>query len=168
MFQAFTLIAALTLALPASADAEAQKEAILKDFKQETVALGNNRFLIIDGGPATYEYVYGFDMIRLENGVPKREPLFMQAFDAETRTSGLSEGVAISALNYNFDKNDSTLTYTSRSADNTMRYRYRYTLDGDMFLLEEVIGQEQCEKPGCTPKPPFFIFRKAAATAGKQ
>lgn len=151
---------------PAPSGEIAQKKAdAAKQMTQESVPLGGGRFLLIDGGPGVYENVYGFDIIKVVDGIPRREPLFMQEFDAESRNMALSDGVAVSAMNYAFDRNDNTLVYTSRSADGAMRYRYKYTLVTDMFILDEVIGQEYCADASCKSKTPQVIFKSAAAPA---
>jgi hypothetical protein len=148
-----------------SGDIAQKKDDAKKQMTQETVALGGGRFLLIDGGPGVYENVYGFDIIKVVDGIPRREPLFMQEFDAESRAMGLADAVAISAMNYNFDKKDNILSYTSRSADGNMRYRYQYTLANDMFVLDEVIGQEYCADSSCKSKPPQTIFKSKVAAA---
>jgi hypothetical protein len=155
---------ATILISPAQADSiDAQKAEAIRQMTQETLPMGGGKFLLIDGGPGVYENVYGFDMIKVVDGVPKREPLFMQEFDAETRGMSLSDAVAISAMSYAFDKKDNILTYTSRSADGSMRYRYKYTLAGDMFVLDEVMGQDYCADASCKSKPPQTLFRSADA-----
>lgn len=153
------------IALPAAADMASKKAAMLKDWKQETVALGNNRFLIFSGTPGAYEYVYGIELFQIDGGIPHIEPLFMQEFNPDTREMDLSEaGVAISAGSYHFDKADNMLSYTSRNAEGSMRYRYKYKLIGDTFNLEEVIMQEHCADASCKSSPPEVIFKADAKT----
>lgn len=108
---------------------------------QETVDLGNNRFLIFVGEPNETRYAYTADLVVLQNNIPHFEPLFAEEYDADNNTANLSEGLAFLAQNYHFDKNTSMLIYTYDDAKKHLRYVFKYLLVVDIFKLQEVVAQ---------------------------
>ena len=125
------------IALPALAQTTAKPER-----KQETIELGNNRFLIFVGEPGATGFAYTADMVVTNNGVPHFEPLFMEEYDADTNQAHLSEGVAFQAGSYHFDKNAGMLEYTAFDAEKNARYQCKYHFAVDMFTLQEVAMQK--------------------------
>jgi hypothetical protein len=159
-----SLIAAL-LSCAAYAS-EPHKPANPQDMKQETVALGDNRFIIFNGSPnADSEYGYTADLIKIENGTPHFDPLFIEEYDADNNASHLTYGVAFMCSSYRFDKATSTFTYTAVDPENKARLQLTYKLDVDIFKLQEVVSQKtaSCEKEPCAPLPPTTLFKIADA-----
>lgn len=132
--------------------------------RQETVSLGNNRFLIFSGTAAeNKEYGYTVDLVKIEGGVPRFDPLFIEEYDAQRNAPNLSYGVAFFALNYHFDKASNTLDYTMIDRDDGTRWQFKYKLDVDIFKLQKVITQARtaCAKEPCQPPPPEVVFSAA-------
>jgi len=157
------------LALPALAEAPRKALNTQDVTKQETVVLGNSRFLIFSGTLGDHgQYGYTVDLVKIENAIPHFDPLFMEEYNADTNTAKLEYGVAFMALSYHFDKADGTLTYTSLDPETNTRLQFKYTLDVDIFKLDEVVSQKTgpCPKEPCTPAPPKTVF-KAVADAKK-
>ena len=163
----FLLAAILTLAaFPAiAADDDAsiqqQKQEILKNSKQETIALGNNRFLLFSGTKSPFQYAYSIDLIKTEGGVPKMEPLFMEEYDIDSKKFTLSEGVGFAAQYYHFDVASGRLDYTARDIDEKTRFAYKYRLAGDTLKLLEIATQDtgDCTDASCKNAPPEIIFK---------
>ena len=141
---------------------DVQKEAMLLTKKQETIALGNNRFLIFSGS-LNDDKQYGFtiDLVEIQNGTPRFDPLFMEDFDPETQKHTMSLGAAFFAQNYHYDKITNALNYTSVSSDNMSRLQYRYVLEGDTLTLNEVLSQKiiPCQQEPCKKALPQAIFK---------
>ncbi len=156
----FFLSAAL-LALPAHA-ATARKQMSEQDIlKQETVSLGNNRFLIYSGTAGEHgQYGYTVDLVKIEGGIPHFDPLFIEEYNPDINRSKLEYGVAFMCLSYHFDKADSSMTYTIEQEETHERLQLKYKLDVDIFKLQEVVSQKTgpCPKEPCTPTPPKTIF----------
>ncbi|MDE3037550.1 MAG: hypothetical protein KGJ21_03720 [Pseudomonadota bacterium] len=151
---AFIVIAVAFASLPTSAhDLAAQKQAMLADTRQETVALGGNRFLIFSGSKAAYQYVYSIDLVEITGGAPHYDPLFIQEYNPATGKISLSSGVAFEATSYHFDTVSKTLNYTSIDAGNGPRLAYSYQLSGDTLVLEQVLAQAQTKD-----NPPITVF----------
>jgi hypothetical protein len=161
---AATLAFATLLAWPALAEPVKNAPAKIKPediTRQETVALGDNRFLIFSG-TAGQEKHYGYtvDLVKIEDGIPRFDPLFMEEYDLDRNAARLEYGVAFMALSYRFDRNDGTFDYTVVDAEDQSRYQYKYKLDVDIFKLQEVITQAkaECAKEPCKPPPPKVVF----------
>jgi len=168
----FLLAAILALAsLPAIAaddtSIEQQKQEIIKNSRQETIALGNNRFLLFSGSKSPFQYAYSIDLLRIEGGVPKLEPLFMEEYDIDSKKFTLSEGVGFPALSYHFDPASGRLDYNSRDVDATMRSAYKYKLVGDTFKLLEIAVQDtgDCADASCKNTPPKILFKTEGSNA---
>ena len=156
------ILAALSLTFPAQA-AETRKAMQQQDVvKQETIDLGNSRFLIFSG-TANEHALYGYtvDLVKIENGIPHFDPLFIEDYNPETNQAVLGYGVAFMCLSYHFDKADNSMTYTVED-ENKTRLQLKYKLDVDIFKLEEVVSQTPCAKEPCAPTPPQTIFKAAA------
>ena len=138
------------VALPAYAAEPAKPERT-----QQTVELGNNRFLIFVGEPNDDLYAYTADLIVLKNGIPHFEPLFMEEYDAESNAVNLSEGLVFQAKNYHYDKADSTLDITTEDAQKQNRFEYKYHLDTDIMKLKDVIMQNI----GGQTSAPIILYR---------
>jgi hypothetical protein len=146
---AFFCIACTTFPLTASAadDMAAHKQEIIKSNKQETVALGGNRFLIFSGSQGAYQYAYSLDLVKIDGGVPHFEPLFIEEYDPTTNSVALSDGVGFGAESYRFDTKTDTLSYTSRDVGDGPKLAFKYQLNGDTLTLQEVLTQEQNGMP---------------------
>ena len=134
-----------------------------KERHQETISVGDNRFLIFVGAPGESQDGYTVDLIKTENGVPHFDTLFIEDYDIDTRNVSISEGVAFQAISYHYDKATNMLDYTTIAPDIHVRYQYKYKFSGDRFLLQEVILQEDlpCPEQPCTPAKPEVIFTVA-------
>jgi len=152
------------LAFPAHAE-DARKAPAQQDLmKQETVALGNNRFLIFSGTAGDKgQYGYTVDLVKIEGGIPHFDPLFIEEYNPETNKANLEYGVAFMCLGYRYDKADNSMTYTVEDESKT-RLQLKYKLDVDIFKLQEVDSQRTgpCPKEPCTPAPPKIVFTAAA------
>lgn len=155
------LCIALMLAFPALAAEPVRKALPQQELtRQETVALGSNRFLIFSGtSNGRGEYGYSVDLVKIDDGVPHFDPLFIEEYVRETNSANLSYGVAFMALSYRFDKADNTMTYTFSDEDTQTRYQLKYWLDVDIFKLREVISQTMCPKEPCPPSLPKTVFK---------
>ena len=155
------LILSLFIALPAQAT-ETRKAMAQQDvIKQETIDLGNSRFLIFSG-TANEHALYGYtvDLVKIENGIPHFDPLFIEDYNPETNQAVLGYGVAFMCLSYHFNKADNSMTYTMED-ENKTRLQLKYKLDVDIFKLEQVDSQTPCAKEPCAPMPPKTIFKAA-------
>ena len=133
------LLAALFLLAPLQAIAAEHPKS---ERKQETIELGNNRFLIFVGEPNNSQFAYTADLVVTQNGVPHFEPLFTEEYDPDTNSVNLSEGIAFQAETYHFDKNTYTLDFTMMDTNKHVRYQYKYLLAVDMFTLQQVVMQK--------------------------
>lgn len=130
--------------------------------KQETVALGNNRFLIYSGTAGELgQYGYTVDLVKIEGGIPRFDPLFIEEFNPETNQAKLEYGVAFLCSSYHFDKIANVMTYTVDIPQPRERLQLRYRLDTDIFRLEEVLSQKTapCPKEPCAPLAPQTIYK---------
>ena len=125
--------------------------------KQETVELGNSRFLIIAGEKNYTQFAYTADLVVLEKGVPHFDPLFTEEYDVDTNTVHLSEGIAFQAESYHFDKGAKTFRYAVVDADKQARFQYKYRLDGDILKLSEVLMQNITDGQPGTPKTIYKV-----------
>src|SRR4051812_15720583 len=76
--------------------AEAPRKAIPQQelTKQETVALGDNRFLIFSGTASDHgEYGYTIDLVKIEGGIPHFDPLFIEEYNPDTNRAKLEYGI---------------------------------------------------------------------------
>jgi len=140
----------------------AEKEAMLRDMREETVDLGGNRYLIFSGSPGPNQYIYSVDIITTKKGVPHIEPIFMEDYDLDTGSVALSEGAAFPEMSYHFDKKNNLLEYTSKDPQTSTHYQYKYLLSGDSFLLQEVLAQDApspCAKEPCPASPVKTLFK---------
>ncbi len=163
------LLAAPTFAAGAPRKSPTQNAASSRELtKQETIALGANRFLIISGSAASNNaYGYTIDLIKLDNGIPHFDPLFMEEYAPETNTAHLEYGIAFMATSYNFDKAYETLTLTTDDFDTHTRYQLHYKLDVDIFKLLDVVSQAICDKTPCTPTTPKTVYTAQITPAAK-
>lgn len=155
------LFIGILISLPTHA-AEVRKPVNAQELKQETVALGDNRFIIFSGTPDNNgQFGYTADLIKIEGGMPHYAPLFIEDYDVDSNTARLSYGVAFLCLSYHFDKPTNTFTYTGFDPDTNTRLQLTYKLDTDIFRLQEVESQKTplCAKEPCTPLPPKTIFK---------
>jgi|GEM_PF-4808340 len=159
-FMLATLLASPTFA--AEDKATALEKIKAEDItRQETIALGNNRFLIFSGTAGEHkQYGYMVDLVKIENGTPRFDPLFMEEYVHELNASRLAYGVAFMAQNYRFDKSDNTLDFTVIDPEDHARYQYKYKLDLDILKLQEVITQAkaECAQEPCKPPAPKVVF----------
>lgn len=140
------------LLLPAPAPAETTQ---IGERTQETIPVGDSRFLIFVGAPDGRQVGYTVDMIKIEEGIPFYVPLFMEEFDTETKTARLSYGVAFYAVSYHYDRAANLLNLKTVDDSTHTRYDYRYRLDNDIFHLQQVTRQDStCEK-NCKAKTVF-------------
>jgi hypothetical protein len=147
------LVALTLLAAPAYAQtAPVQHDQVVQEQKQETVALGDNRFLIFSGSPGPIQYIYSVDIVKIDGGIPHFEPIFMEDYDIDTNSYRLSEGAAFPATSYHFDKATGSLSYTAKDTQSEAQFQYSYHLDTDIFKLQGVLVQET---PATAPKSLF-------------
>jgi hypothetical protein len=139
-------ILALCVATPVFAQTAPRAER-----RQETVELGNNRFLIFSGEPNGEQHAYTADLIVIQNNIPRMEPLFAEEYVFATNSANITEGIAFIASDFNFDKSTQTLTFNTHDADRHARFTYKYTLAVDMLTLREVWGQKDNE-PNAKPE----------------
>lgn len=158
-----TLLAMPAMAKPDTGDRKKLPEYISPEdiTRQETIALGNNRFLIFSGTAGENKsYGYTVDLVKIENGIPRFEPLFMEEYDAGRNAARLEYGVAFFAQSYHYDKNAGTLDYTFIDPDDKTRTQYKFKLDVDILKLQEVVTQDKpdCAQPPCKPPLPKVVF----------
>ena len=126
--------------------------------------LGNNRFLIFSGTASERgQYGYTVDLVKIEDGIPHFDPLFIEEYNSETNQVKLEYGVAFMCLSYHFDKTDNSMTYSFEDeAQNRLQLKYK--LDVDIFKLDEVVSQKQgpCPQAPCAPSQPITIFKAVA------
>ena len=142
----------------------AQAAALTKvERKQETVELGNNRYIVFIGESNGTQFGYTADLIVTDKGVPHFEPIFTEEFDVDSRNINLSEGIAFQAESYHFDKITNMLDYTFTDSERHQRFQFKYHLDTDLFTLREVVMQkeETCEKPPCAQTTTPQVIYKA-------
>jgi hypothetical protein len=155
------LIATLCAA-PASA-ASVRKQMPQQDIvRQETVPLGNNRFLIYSGTAGERgQYGYSVDLVKIEGGIPRFDPLFIEEYNPDLNSAKLEYGVAFLCSSYHFDKTNNSMTYTVEMQETSERLLLKYKLDVDIFKLEEVMSQKTgpCPKEPCTPSAPKTIYK---------
>jgi len=120
--------------------------------KQETVALGENRFLIFVAEPGGEQFITTIDLIAIEDGIPHFEPIFTQGYDVEEDEINTSEGVAFQAASYHFDTATRILDYTVIDSEKQVRYRYTFHFEDDRFLLNEVTMQKDSSEETTIPK----------------
>lgn len=150
------LLLAYLLLLAAPALAQTQP---FGERTQETVPVGNGRFLIFVGAPDEKRTGYTVDLIQVSDGIPFYVPLFIEDFDAETGGVHLSYGVAFFAKSYTYDRATNHLTIKADSVtDSATHYEMRYRLDGDIFHLQQataISGNSAVPKLlfKATPKP---------------
>jgi len=144
---AILVLLALPNATFAAEDPSAHKQEIIKNSKQETIPLGGNRFLIFSGSKGEYQYAYSVDLVKIDGGVPKFEPLFIEEYDPGSNNVALSDGVGFGAESYHFDSKTNTLNYTSRDVADDQRLAFKYLLKDDTFLLQEVMAQAKDGMP---------------------
>jgi hypothetical protein len=158
-------LAAIGAAFPAQAET-ARKAPQQQDItKQETVALGDNRFLIFSGTAAGGgQYGYTVDLVKIEDGIPHFDPLFIEDYNEDTNKAQLDYGVAFMALSYHFNKSDNTMSFTTEDEENHTRMQLNYKLDVDIFKLQKVVSQKigPCPKKPCTPSAPTTVFKAVA------
>ncbi len=120
---------------------------------QETVPVGEGRFLIFVGAPDGAQSGYTADMIKVEDGTPYYIPLFMEEYDPETNTAKLAYGVAFEATSYHYDKDKKSLAIRNINGPN--RQDLTYALDNDILHLKTVTSQKSDCKKDCKPKQLF-------------
>ena len=171
----YTFLLAAILAftpLPAmAADLATKKNEIQQNSKQETIALGHHLFLLFNGTKSPFQYVWSIEMVKVEGGVPKQMPLYMEEYNLDDQTLDISEGVGFAAMEHRFDPASGELEYIARDVDANVRFSYKYKLVGDTLMLTELATQDlgQCTDPSCKDSPPTVIFNATGqdAKAGK-
>ena len=133
---------------PAHAEtAVEQKQAMLADTRQQTAALGGDRFLMFSGSKAAYQYVYSIELISTAGGTPHYDPLFIEEYDPATGKVSLTNAVAFEAINYHFDIPSKTFHYTSIDAGDGPKLSYIYRFSGDTLKLEQVMAETKGNPP---------------------
>lgn len=143
MIQRALLAVLLLCASPAHAEGERT---------QETVPVGEGRFLIFVGAPTEAQMGYTVDLIKVEDGVPYYIPLFIEDYDAETNTAKLGYGVAFEAADYRFSKTEQTLDIQTLRPETKSKLLLHYTLDDDILHLQSVMAQPASCKTDCKSK----------------
>ncbi|MBY0408352.1 MAG: hypothetical protein K2Q01_11735 [Rickettsiales bacterium] len=138
------LLLFLSFSLPAHAETQSYGERT-----QETVPVGDNKFLIFVGAPDASQSGYTADMIQIEEGIPFYVPLFMEEYDPESNTTQLGYGVAFQAISYDYNKMSKTLDIRTMDDERKKRYNLRYSLDTDILHLKKVTSEESSCTRNC-------------------
>jgi len=153
MIRAFLTVLILFTIAPHSAWAEKQKYG---ERTQETIDVGEGRFLIFVGAPTDGQVGYTVDLLKIEDGAPFYIPLFMEEYDPETNKAQLGYGVAFEAVSYRYNKAKKTLDIRTLNPETKTRLDLHYTLDEDILHLKTVTSQPQkCAGETCKPKQLF-------------
>jgi hypothetical protein len=130
---------------------------------QETIAAGNNRFLIFVGAPDGEQSGYTVDMIKIQDGMPFYIPLFMEEYDTDTHRINLGYGVAFQAAAYTYSKASGMLDFKTIEPEKGVRYDFRYKLIDDIFKLQQVTVQHAapCKGDACKTMLPKVLFKLA-------
>ena len=160
-FPAYAQTPPATVAAPAPAATKSDPNT------QETITLGNNRFLIFSGTASdipSHGYGYTIDLVKIDNGIPHFDPLFIEDFDLETKAPRLQYGVAFMATQYTFNKADNSMTYVTFDPETNAHLKLTYKLDVDIFKLQEAVGElpQPCAKDPCPPSAPQTLFKVSA------
>lgn len=158
----FSFLVANAVCATANADTVRKPMPQQDIIKQETVSLGNNRFLIYSGTAGERgQYGYSVDLVKIEGGIPRFDPLFIEEFNPDINQAKLEYGVAFLCSSYHFDKINNSMTYTVELEETHERLLLKYRLDVDIFKLEEVVSQKTgpCPKEPCTPSAPKTIYK---------
>ncbi|NBO19047.1 MAG: hypothetical protein EBV03_07470 [Proteobacteria bacterium] len=156
MWRSLLLLATLLLPLPATAQTQAFGERT-----QETIPVGNNRFLIFVGAPDGEQTGYTVDLIQVQDGMPFYVPLFIEDFDPVKQAAKLSYGVAFFAKSYLYDRATNTMNIRATGSQTGSLIEMRYRLDGDIFHLLQVTSTTP---PSSVPQ----VLYKASAPAAAQ
>lgn len=132
-------LSAFILLTPSNSTAQERE---LGQRTQETIPVGDNRFLIYVGAQNEDVIGYTVDMIKIDNGIPFYVPLFIEDYDIATNSVDLSYGVAFFAHNYIFERDTKIMTIKTFGKSKTL-YALRYRLDDDIFHLLSVTAIEQ-------------------------
>ncbi len=119
---------------------------------QETIPVGDSRFLIFVGAPDDGQIGYTVDLIKVDDGTPYYIPLFMEEYNHDTNTAQLSYGVAFEAVSYHYNKTEHTLDIRSIAPETKTRLDLHYTLDDDILHLQSVMSQPETCKKDCKAK----------------
>lgn len=158
MMRALLLLFAL-IATPAVAETQSYGERT-----QETIPVGDNRFLIFVGAPDGTQVGYTVDMLKIDDGIPYYIPLFMEEFNHDTKKPELSYGVAFQAATYHYDKEKQILDFRTLEPETKTRTDYKYKLDTDILHLKLVTTQSDTCSKNCHSKQ---LFRAAPTEAEK-
>jgi hypothetical protein len=157
---------AAPVAAPAGPQPERKPVAQEDIMKQETVALGNNRFLIFSGTAGERgQYGYTVDLIKIDGGIPRFDPLFIEEYNPDLNRARLEYGVAFMCTSYHYDRPANLLNFTIDLEDTGERLLLKYRLDVDILRLVEVMSQKTgpCPQAPCKPGVPRTIFKGAGA-----